>query len=125
MNWLSIIIDLFVGSLSEGAGAPAFSHHSPDDAGNPDKVYREYLHKSNDLLDQDPNNVQALVMRGMAHHGKGRNQEALKDLDRALKLKPDNARALILRSEVHFSLGHYDQAREDRKQAVRLDPSVG
>src|SRR5690606_801328 len=51
-------------------------------------------------------------------------QDALADLDMALRLNPDFVQSLRLRASLYFTLGRVDDALRDLRAAVEADPSL-
>jgi len=74
------------------------------------------------ILDVDPDNVDALHFLGVAVHQVGRAKAALGFLDRALELAPDHPDALSNRGNVHRSMSNLDQAEADYRHALELRP---
>jgi len=68
-------------------------------------IYDEFLRK-------DPNNVNALIEKGIALRHLQKFEEARNFLDAALKLEPDNAYAKIERLEVLKHLKDHDEIRD-------------
>lgn len=73
-------------------------------------------------LQQDPNDVQALVDRASWHLESAKAAPAMKDLDRAIELKPDHAPAYLKRAVAHAWLGDTTRAWADAKKGEQLDP---
>lgn len=69
--------------------------------------------------------VLAIVLTHRAHTKRllGKNEEALKDLDRALVLDPKNADILWNRAETKRELGRFKDALRDQDRAHDLDPN--
>ena len=66
--------------------------------------------------------AEAFRRRGSARAAAGAHEDALRDLDSAIKLKPDNAAAYAARGQVRLSYGDNLVANGDLAEAVRLDP---
>ncbi len=60
--------------------------------------------------------------RGIVYNEKGDYEQAIADLNQALKLKPDYAEAYNNRGNVYAQNGNYDQAIADITQALKLKP---
>jgi lipoprotein NlpI len=76
--------------------------------------------QSGDLSDRQT--VNALNARGLAYFGKGEYEAAIKDLDRAIRMKPDDDSAYNNRGMSYIGKGDYDRALQDFNQAIRLSP---
>ncbi|MGB8847110.1 MAG: tetratricopeptide repeat protein, partial [Terracidiphilus sp.] len=61
--------------------------------------------------------------RGIAYRQKKEDDQAMQDLNQALKLKPDFAGALNTRGNVYSDEGEYDRAISDYNDALRIDPN--
>jgi tetratricopeptide (TPR) repeat protein len=70
-------------------------------------------------------NVQALVDRGIENSQKGNYDQALQDLDQALKAKPKDAAILTFRGVVYYAKGQADRAIQDFDEAIQADPKFG
>ena len=68
--------------------------------------------------------AEALVDRSTAHMELGQSQLALKDLDKAVKLRPDYAPAYANRALVQTRLGKDAEAEQDVSQAASLGYDV-
>src|SRR5262245_57950320 len=77
------------------------------------------------IIDGQPTHAQAWFLRGVVSQSMQHYDDALADLNQAIRLEPQHARALMLRSEIHFRFGNDDQGRADRRAALQLDPSLG
>ena len=61
--------------------------------------------------------------RAVALLRENRDEEALRDLDTALRLNPGNTHAYANRGTIHLRLGHPEKALADFDRAIGLDPS--
>jgi tetratricopeptide (TPR) repeat protein len=59
--------------------------------------------------------------RGLA--GKNRNDEAMKELNRALDIYPQYSDALRERGIMNYAAGHLEEAKTDLDQAIKCDPN--
>lgn len=75
------------------------------------------------LLQADPKNVKALVLRGDAKDDAGDPTSALADYTAAIALNPDFAYAYATRCDTQTELEHYDDAVTDCTKALTLDSS--
>jgi len=62
------------------------------------------------------------LLRGTAYMIKGDNDQAIKDLDEAVRLNPSDADAFFSRGGAYFKKGEYDRAMADYDQASWLNP---
>lgn len=73
----------------------------------------------------DPaNGAHYLAARGAAYLGLNRNEDALKDLDKALESRPKSPSLLRHRSLALANLGRFAEAGRDYQKAVDLSPGV-
>jgi hypothetical protein len=77
------------------------------------------------VLQDHPNDVTALVCRAQVLLSKGRLDDALADLNAALRREPKNALAHYHRGRVHLEKEEYRLARQDFAKAIALDPKLG
>jgi tetratricopeptide (TPR) repeat protein len=66
--------------------------------------------------------AELLLLRGTAYMIKGDNDQAIKDLDEAVRLNPSDADAFFSRGGAYFKKGDYDRAMADYDQANWLNP---
>jgi tetratricopeptide (TPR) repeat protein len=85
--------------------------------------YEEALQDLNRALELDPNNTQALGLRGNTYLTMKRYEQALRDLNRALQLDPNNAQTLGLRGDTYRKMKRYEQALQDFTRGLQLDPN--
>lgn len=76
------------------------------------------INRQSEVLQADPNNVTALVLRAEGFKEKNENAKALIDLNRAIDLAPESSRAYLLRSEVYFQDRAYENALNDADKAL-------
>ncbi len=72
------------------------------------------------LLEDDPDDTQALLLRAEALAGQGRNSEAERDLDALLQRNPDSGRAWEVKGSISFEGGAYREAAQAWKKALEL-----
>ena len=75
-----------------------------------------------DGLKLQPDDAQALQLRGVALARLGRGEEALSDLQAVIRLKPEDAFALKNRGAVLAQLGRREEALGDMDEAWRANP---
>lgn len=134
------------GSEDGGGEAPAPERPAPESrrrAGDPEddtrtrllevKLRRAKLHLSmNDLdgagliceeiLNADPLNADAYVVRGAIQAKRNRHTQALADFDRAIKADPESASAYLSRGMSLLRIGRHDRALDDLDKAISLNP---
>lgn len=76
----------------------------------------------NAALAADPQHVDALYERALLNYAEGRQNDALADLDRAIKLSPRAANAYYARGLVLNALGNAAGALNDFNQVLLLKP---
>jgi len=74
-------------------------------------------------LDDDPDDVAALTVRGAAHTDLGNLRDATRDHERGFELKPDDAYLLTAFSRTRQEDGRRVDALELAKRAVEIEPS--
>jgi tetratricopeptide (TPR) repeat protein len=84
-----------------------------------------------EILELEPENIPALVLRIQAYQGTGRNEDALVDIERVLELDPDNLPVLVPRVTALIATDQIDEAEqaiEDAREKLdntseEVDPS--
>jgi len=87
--------------------------------------YKGALAILNRVLQIDPKNSRALVMRGDAKDLLGQSQDALTDYNAAIQINPDYAYAYATRCDTKVRLDRYDDAVADCTKSISLDPNDG
>lgn len=82
----------------------------------------EAEHLYRELLAADPRDFTAQHFLGVIHAQKGRNEEALREIDAALTLKPDDFEAHLNRANVLKGMGRAQEALEGYARALELKP---
>lgn len=82
--------------------------------------YAEARNNFNLVLEQDPDNITALVYQGVMSRRLGNLDAALSSLNQALDQAPDNASALAERARVYILQEDYDQALADANAALEI-----
>jgi len=103
--------------LSRNFVAEALAEHN---AGRLDKAQELYRA----AIANDPDDVNAWYLLGVALLGAGRAQEALGALDAALRIAPDAAEPLYNRALARLALGRSDAAEADLRRAVASRPDI-
>lgn len=74
------------------------------------------------VLDLQPDNVDALILRGDSYSQLGQAGRALADLNRAVAEAPDNAQAFLYRGLAQGRRGEDKLALTDYDEAIKLEP---
>jgi tetratricopeptide (TPR) repeat protein len=91
------------------------------DDGDYDRAIEEY----NEILDSDPDNVDARFGRGAVCSGYGDNyDQAIADLGYVIQSYPDNAMAYYFRACAHSNKGASLKALADYNRAIQLEPNI-
>ena len=72
------------------------------------------------LLEQVPDDDEALHDRGLAHYDLERYEEAIADFSRAIGLNPEDSETYLGRGLAHVRIGRFDEAIADYSTAARL-----
>jgi tetratricopeptide (TPR) repeat protein len=75
-----------------------------------------------EALDADPNDTQALVLRGDAWSKMREDEKAIADFSRAIELDQDQALAYLGRAHVYHRSGQHEKAVADCAEVLRVDP---
>lgn len=89
-------------------------------AGNLDDALRAAQHE----LDQDPRNAESLYCKAVTERYLGRNDDALKTLNKLQSVSPGYARAWQEAGHDHRDLGNLDAARNAYQRAVELNRAL-
>jgi Flp pilus assembly protein TadD len=93
----------------------AVKHHQAGELQQAEQLYRE-------ILQVDPNHIDALHLLGLIAHQFGRSDVAIDLISQAIRLKPDFAEAHNNLAIALKELGRLDQAVASYQQAVALKP---
>ena len=89
--------------------------------------YEEAINEYTKLLEFDPENKNFIAIiltnRALCLKKQGKNMEALKDADEAIKNNPNYSTAYIRRALIYEEFKMYDDAKSDLSKAKELDPS--
>jgi len=88
-----------------------------DCAGRPEEAIQR-LRQAAEL--EDTAHIRSLM--GMVHGKQGRNEEGMRELERAIKLNPRYGMAYLYRGNIHAAMGDWGKAREDYRLALDCDP---
>lgn len=86
---------------------------------------KEEIDRWTKILEKNPNDVTALISRGIAYTSAASIVPARKDLDRAIELAPSSAPAFDARGNLEEVLGRYERAISDYSKAIQFDPNSG
>ena len=88
----------------------------------PREYYEISIEHLNKAIMLKPNDVDALIQRGVAYRRSGKFDEAISDFNQAIKLDPKNAKAYNRRGVVYAHRHQYNEALKDYSQAIKLNP---
>lgn len=80
------------------------------------------LVRLDDAIEQDPDNVEAYVLRAEVHWINGNAAQALLDADDALSRDPNNTRAYYIRGRAQIDLNNFDLAVNDLNESLARAP---
>jgi tetratricopeptide (TPR) repeat protein len=122
-----VFIALLTAAPSRGFAQPApTASPGPDALGQAQALfrlgkYREAISKLDALLQADPRDARALVLRGDAKAEMDDNSGALKDYNAAIGIAPEYQYAYVTRCETRLALDDPGGALTDCNTALRLD----
>ena len=85
-------------------------------------VNPEVMRMINEAIEQNPNDPQPYLQRGLAYNHLEEYQKALNDFNRVLELDADNVDAYNFRGTMYFRVGDYERALADYNQAMNINP---
>ena len=89
--------------------------------------YEEAINEYTKLIDFDPENKNfisiILTNRALCYKKQGKNMEAMKDADDAIKNNPNYSTAYIRRALIYEEFKMFDDAKADLSKAKELDPT--
>gem|GEM_PF-933685 len=71
---------------------------------------------------QTEGNEAPLLQRALKHLKQEKYQQAIADLNEAIRINPQDAMAYTLRGSTKFALGRYEEAVADHNDAIRINP---
>lgn len=74
------------------------------------------------ILQDEPDNLQALLARGDLNFAAGRHEEAIADLRGVLRREPENVLGLTLLAQTHLATGDRALAEDAWRRLLRADP---
>lgn len=85
-------------------------------------VNPEVMRIINEAIQNNPNDPQPYLQRGLAYNHLEEYEKALQDFNHVLELDPDNVDAYNFRGTMYYRIGNYEQALEDYNRAMEIDP---
>jgi len=85
----------------------------------PDKAISEY----DLIINENPNNADAINNRGLAYNLIGNTEQAIKDFDRAIHLDPDGFDIFNSRGIAYHKIGELDKAIADFNRSIEINPN--
>jgi tetratricopeptide (TPR) repeat protein len=82
----------------------------------------EALESLNDILEDEPDNLAALLARGEIHFAAGRSDEAVADFRGVLRREPENAVGLVLMARTHEARGDRPLAEDAYRRLLQAQP---
>lgn len=84
--------------------------------------FKGAIQSYDEILAMDSTNAEVLLLKGKAQNYAGKSQEALKTINRAIKI-PVPADLLSFRAEIYLNLQNYQEAIDDLNIAIKTNPS--
>lgn len=75
------------------------------------------------LLAFEPDNAQSLCLLGESYYRQGRDEDAVRVLEKSIEREPSNPAARFLKAEALVSLGKLADAAKEYQEVVKLDPA--
>ena len=88
----------------------------------PKKNYQKGLEDFNKILQQDPNNKQALRNRAKVYEELKDFNNSINDYQKLIQLDPQNPEYHYRSGKIKLRVGHYQKAQLDFNKAVQLNP---
>ncbi len=104
-----------------GSIPPAVNHVSKSEKSQT-PYYYGLIEEYQTTLQQDPNNLAALIGLGNAYSESGAWREAIAEYDRVLKLDPRNADVMTDEGTAYRNIGYPDKALALYRQALTYEP---
>jgi tetratricopeptide (TPR) repeat protein len=90
-----------------------------------DKDYTRAVDLFTRVIDEDPNNADAYVNRGVTYFCRKDYDQAIHDFNAAIRMKPDHKGAYVGRGQAHHYQKNYKQAIADFTEAILINPKDG
>ncbi len=81
------------------------------------------LNELNRYIARNPNDVYALIDRGLIYHDNGKFDKAIADFSKAIHLDPDNINAYYFRGMTYGKMREFDRSVRDFRSAIDIDPN--
>lgn len=85
-------------------------------------VNPEVMRIINEAIENNPNDPQPYLQRGLAYNHLEEYQKALADFARVIELDPNNVDAYNFRGTMYYRVGDYEKALADYNEAMKIDP---
>lgn len=79
----------------------------------------DYLSSCDEILEEEPDNVKILRLRGLLYNVATEYDKALRDFEQVLRLLPTDVETYFLKSDCHYHKGEFDLAKRDYMRALR------
>lgn len=89
---------------------------------NDQAQYDQALEILNPMLEENPEDIVALILRARTYSNAGEGELALADAQAGLALEPDNPNLLAAQGGAYFVLNNFDSALESLNRALEIDP---
>lgn len=86
------------------------------------RVWKNDITLFSDVLEKNPDVVEALNNRGIAYNNRGRYRRAIEDFNRGVELEPNFQYLYNNRARSYHQLDSNDLALDDLEKAISLDP---
>lgn len=86
------------------------------------KAYESSIKDYSAVLEVSPEDVEALLGRGLSYLKHRKPDEGMADLNRAIELKADFAMAYYHRGQAWFAMGKFPEAAADFRKTTIIDP---
>jgi tetratricopeptide (TPR) repeat protein len=89
---------------------------------NANKQFDEAINILNKVIELNPNDASAYVLRGDAYRWKKQYDMTIKDLSEAIRLNPNDAKSYYIRGMAYHGRKEYKEAISDYTDVIRLEP---
>jgi tetratricopeptide (TPR) repeat protein len=88
-----------------------------------EQKYDESLKALEPIFEENPSDLEGLLLRGRVHLGKRETTAAIQDFQKVLRLEPRFARARYQLALAQLQAGNLQQAKGELKEATTIDPN--
>jgi len=111
-----------------GSASPSFAFEDKETFPHQQNVLMAHVNPEvmkiiNEAIQNNPDDPQPYLQRGLAYNHLEEYDKALNDFNQVLALDPDNVDAYNFRGTMHYRLEHYKQALADYNRAMEIDPN--